>query len=173
MATETVGPLISAGPVRGGVAGELKSILPGETVVLTSGLTVTIRPWGVRALTTQVPVLLGRLFAKLRPLADVGQITDPAWLMKELPQRFPDAAQEFIPLVRFTTKLPDECFEEDPPPDGRGLWGEDLLMLIEGIFTANRSFFVRLTSLRTRIREELSGPPSPPRSSGTVSGSET
>lgn len=114
----------------------LAAVWPGEAVFV-SGRTVWVRPWGVKALMTEVPGLLGSLMGKLAPVYEAARagIGNEA-LLKALMQ---NAGSELVDFVAATVKL--------TPAEIEAMTAAEFVNVVRAIVRQNKDFFDSVAAL--------------------------
>lgn len=127
-------------------AAPFAAVFPGEVVLLeTLGRPVTVAPWGVKALTQEVPALLGRILAKLGPIFQTAKAGVKADALT--PMLLTQASAELVEFVAWTAKL--TAAEIDALSAG------DFLRLARAIVRQNNDFFDQLSGLYADLGRPL------------------
>jgi hypothetical protein len=133
----------------------LGAIFPGEAVDVPSlGRVLTVTPWGAKAAVHEIPVLLGRIVARLVPVLD--QLRTGADPVETLPTVLQGAAREVYDLVVWSVRLTAEEQER--------LSLADAVRVFRAVLRVNRDFFAELAAAWddvTRVALAENGPRSP------------
>jgi hypothetical protein len=141
-------------------------LFPGEVVTITNGTRFTVRPWGVKALSRDIPDIFGRILGHVSGLSSTSVESIVAVLVA-------NSMAEVIELVAFTCGVDKErdLLRDD-------VLAEDLLALLVATVRQNKGFFERLSELREVFgrdllpSKKLPRTPSPSNSSGQASPSQ-
>lgn len=126
-------------------AAPLASLFPGETVTLSTGRVLVVRPWGMRALTHEVPTLVGRVLAKIEPVRaslQAGATGDDL-----MPMLLAAAGEDFMGLIAWTIGFTQEEMDALDAADG--------MRLVRAVFRVNRGFFAEVIGLYNDFGREV------------------
>jgi len=123
----------------------LEEIFPGQAVILASGKTIVVKPWGMRALVQEVPEVLASIAKRVFDSISLGRTGSEEMISTLLKS----AGRELMELVRWTVKLSEEEFDQLSAADG--------LRLMRAIMKQNEAFFVELAGLVGDLTAELAG----------------
>lgn len=126
----------------------LSSVYPGESVRLAHR-DVWVKPWGVKALTTEVPALLGRLMGKVAPLVELAK---GGFTTEEILARIMvDASGETIEFVAWSAGLTED--------EIGALSAEDFMKLARAVLRQNKGFFDQLGGLYADMGQKIGSEP--------------
>lgn len=125
----------------------LASVFPGEVVLLRSGKSLTVKPWGMEALTREVPSLLGKVFARMGSVAEIVKSGIGAEAL--VPVLMESMGAELRSLAAWSAGMAPEEFDSLGAADG--------LRVIRAVLRQNLDFFGELAGLYQDLRRELPG----------------
>lgn len=139
-------PVIDQGEETGGHP--LGAVYPGESVIV-GGRQVWVKPWGVKALMTQVPGLVGSLMAKLAPVYEAfrGKMSNEVILRTLMTS----AGEEIVDFVGKTVGLTDAELES--------LTAGEFVTLLTAILRVNGDFFDAMGGLYDQFARKIKSAP--------------
>lgn len=131
----------------------LQDLFPGQTIVLSNGRTVTIRPWSAEKVVREVPARIAGIVATLTP-ALAGAGGDRTRLLERLQVAIPASIGSIAGFLLDEAGLAEE--------ELRTLRPADLVRIARGIIEQNLDFFVEIEVLRALVADKkLTGLESP------------
>lgn len=125
-------------------ASPLAAVWPGEAVTV-SGRKVWVKPWGVRALMTEVPGLLGSLMGKLAPVYSAAR--GGAGNEEMLRLLMLNAGNELVDFVAATVGL--------TPAEIEAATAAEFVNLMRAIVRQNHDFFVNVAGLYSDLQKPV------------------
>lgn len=138
---------------NGEIEASLKSVFPGQTVVLSNGNAVTVRPWSAWDVLHRIPAQVGTIAAAVMPVFR-GAADSPELMQARVPSALAAASDTIASIIAHETGLTDA--------DLRLLRGADVIKIARAVIEQNLDFFGEIEGLRKFATEELTGHTSPP-----------
>lgn len=123
----------------------LSSVYPGENVHV-AGRDLWVRPWGVKALMTEVPALMGRLMAKLAPMFEM--VKGGSLAAEDILQyMMTNSAGEVVEFVAWSVGVKTDEME--------ALSAGDFVRLARAVIRQNKDFFDQIGGLYADLGQEI------------------
>jgi hypothetical protein len=129
-------------------ASPLSAVWPGEAVSV-SGRTVFVKPWGVKALMTEVPGLLGSLMGKLAPVYEAARAGGGNEAMLKVLME--QAGTELMDFVAVTVRL--------TPAELEAATAAEFVNLIRAVVRQNKDFFDSVSGLYSDLGRPIGNEP--------------